>query len=149
MGNLASLDDVEKRLRRVLTTDEKASTPGLIEEASVLVIGYLGCDPGEGGTTGADGVSDAVPVDVRVVTSRMVARTMRQGQGAIAEAGVSQIGRTMGPFSEQRTFRDGAGGGSAWLENVDKVTLKRFRCGGGMVSVPMTGDHSGRFRRLS
>lgn len=144
MSALASLADVEARLRRPLTTDEKSWIDDSIEEASALVSGYLGCE--YMGVAGTDGVLSDVPTDVRVVTSRVVARAMAQADAPAVPIGVSQIGRTMGPFSEQFTVREGAGSGSPWLENVDRMTLRRHRCGGGMRSVSLGSDRTGRFR---
>lgn len=147
--SLASLADVAARLRRDLTTEEQSWVPDLIDEASAIVSGYLGVDLGETGVVGGDGVSDAVPAAVRIVVSRMVARAMRQADTSAAPvAGVESMGRTMGPFTEQWKLRDGAGSGSPWLENVDRITLKRYRVGGGMTSVPLAGDHGGRWGGL-
>lgn len=114
--------DVEKRLRRQLTGDEEEYLDGMIEEAEVLVLGYLECP--------ADRFADAVPDAVRLVTSRMVARVIQEGDIAPDDFGAVQYGATAGPFSQQRTFVAGSRTGAPWLTKVDKSALDPFRCGG-------------------
>lgn len=127
MAALATVDDVEARLGRSLTPEETARTdPGLLEEASALVVGYLGCDPASPGP---------VPSGVRVVTSRMVARVLQQEGGSTSSGGTpvgaEQVTRSMGPFSETYGFgSSGAGSGAPWLGTADKQALKPYRCDG-------------------
>ena len=127
--SLASLSDVADRLGRPLTSEETAKADTLLDEASDLVVGYLGCE------------LDPVPGAVSRVVSRMVARVLAQGESG-AGVGVTQMGVTAGPFSQNRTFTDGAGSGSPWIEKTDKLKLRPYRCGGGMTSVSMV-NHVG------
>lgn len=115
-------DDVENRLRRPLTTTEINYLDSLIEEAQVLVEGYLRCPPG------AYPEPDDVPAAVRVVVSRMVARVITQEANTPAELlGATQIGETAGPFSSQVSFGQPRFG-SPWLQKSDRESLSPFRC---------------------
>lgn len=114
--------DIEARLERTLTASETQYLDGKIEEAQVLVVGYLGC----GDTPYA--VEDDVPAAVRIVTSRMVARVIKESGVAPAEFGATQIGTTTGPFSKQMTFQPGSRQGSPWLQKSDREALDPYRC---------------------
>lgn len=132
--------DVKNRLRRELTSTEKTYMPGMIEEAQLLVVSYLGCGP-EPYESDAD-----VPDAVTIVTSRMVARVIQEGDTAPEFFGASQVGETAGPFSQQITFQSGARLGSPWLAKADRETLDPYRCSGKAFSVdtvPSAGaDHA-------
>lgn len=130
MTALASISDVEGALGRELDDEESLTVPGLLDEASDLVEGYLG------------GVDSPVPGAVKRVVARMVVRVLAQSAGG-APVGLSQMNVSAGPFSSQRTFRDGATSGAPWLENTDKTKLKRYRRGGGMISVSLSGEQTG------
>lgn len=114
---IATSTDVEKRLGRDLDDDELAVVEGLLEEAEVLVEGYLGRIP------------EPVPRRVSVVASRMVARVLKQPD---AEAFYAEsVQHSAGPFSETKRYSTGASGGSPWLTAADKQALRRARAGGG------------------
>lgn len=117
--DLASADDVEARLGRPLTPAEAGRVDGLIDEASALVIGYLGCDPSDPGP---------VPPAVTIVTSRMVARTLQQAEAQTPVSGEQAVTNTVGPFSQTRQFVAGTTGGQPWLSAADKVALRPYRC---------------------
>lgn len=125
---LADIADVAAAVGRELSADEALKVPALLDEASDLIEGWIRCTP------------DPVPGPVRRVAARMVARVLAQSAAAGNLVGVDQTGMTAGPFSAQRTFRDGATSGAPWLENTDKVKLRQYRRGGGMTSVGMTGE---------
>lgn len=117
MPRVATSTDVEKRLGRDLNDDELAVVEGLLEEAEVLVEGYLGRIP------------EPVPRRVSVVASRMVARVLEQPD---AEAFYAEsVQHSAGPFSETKRYSTGASGGSPWLTAADKQALRRVRVGGG------------------
>lgn len=117
MPRVATPTDVEKRLGRDLDGDELAVVEGLLEEAEVLVEGYLGRIP------------EPVPRRVSVVASRMVARVLEQPD---AEAFYAEsVQHSAGPFSETKRYSTGASGGSPWLTAADKQALRRVRVGGG------------------
>lgn len=114
---IATPTDVEKRLGRDLDDDELDAVDGLLEEAEVLVEGYLGRIP------------EPVPRRVSVVASRMVARVLEQPD---AEAFYAEsVQHSAGPFSETKRYSTGASGGSPWLTAADKQALRRVRVGGG------------------
>jgi len=120
---LATQADVVARLGRPLSEAEQARTdPGLLDEASALVTGYLGGDP-----TGTDGV----PATVAIVVSRMVARVLSQDSGDFATAETN----TAGPFSQTRQFTPGSTSGAPWLSAADKTMLKPFRVAGDAFSI--------------
>lgn len=116
MPRVATPTDVEKRLGRDLNDDELAVVEGLLEEAEVLVEGYLGRIP------------EPVPRRVSVVASRMVARVLEQPD---AEAFYAEsVQHSAGPFSETKRYSTGASGGSPWLTAADKQSLRQSRSGG-------------------
>lgn len=121
-------NDVEQRLRRPLTTDESEYLDGMIEEASALVLSYLGCPE--------DKYEDQVPDGIRLVTSRMVARVIDES-GTINSGtfGATQVGATAGPFSHQATFAAGSRTGAPWLTRVDRSMLNQYKCSGKAFSI--------------
>lgn len=133
--SLASVEDVQKALGRAPTAEETARLPGLLDEASDLVIGHLGCEP-----------EPPVPDAVNRATARIVARVLMQDStaGSGSTIGVTQISGTAGPFTRQMTLADGSGSSSPWLERTDKLKLRPYRCGGGMQSVSLSSEQSGR-----
>lgn len=136
---LAETADVATALGRTLTTSETAQAPSLLEEASDLVVGHLGCDPTD------EEADPTVPAAVTRVVARMVARVFSQPTEVVGSEGTTE---TVGPFS--RTTRYGAGttSGNPWLAGTDKVALRPYRCGGGMREVSLASDQTGRYRRL-
>lgn len=136
---LAAEADVVARLGRPLTTAEQTRVSGLLEEADVLVLAYLGLD--------AD--PDPVPAAVRVVTSRVVARVIEraatQGVASDAESVTSQVG----PFGRTLRFAAGSTSGGPWLTGADKTVLGPHRAGGGMVAVSIGSGRTGDYRVLS
>lgn len=112
MHMLATPGDVEKRLGRALDDSEPLSVQGLIEEASEMVVGYLGRVPNID--------------DVRVVVSRMVARVLEApDDGSAFNAETASY--AAGPFSQNVRFASGASGGAPWLTASDKLSLRRLK----------------------
>lgn len=131
----ADTSDVEAALGRDLTSAEEASVDTLLEEATDLLIGYLGCTP--------DPVADAV---IRVC-ARMVARVFAQAaSGSAPVPGTTQTQQTAGPFSQSTSFATGSATGSPWLASADKTALKPYRCGGGFKAISVESVQSGRYR---
>ena len=140
---LAAASDVVARLRRPLTTAEAASADDLLEEASALVVGYLGEDPTD---TSVDPA--VVPSPVVIVVSRMVARVfIRDTTPAGAELDAQSVSTGVGPFPRTVSYRDGTTSGSPWLAAVDKMTLRPYKAGGGFTSLGVSSGRSGRYRR--
>lgn len=138
---LATAADVEARLGRDLTTAEAGKVNGLLEEASALVIGYLGCDP-----TDTSVEPPTVPAAVAIAASRMVARVLQQTASA-EEFGSEATTDSTGPFSTTVRYGSGTTSGAPWLTKVDKLTLRSFRCNGGFTSVGISAGATGRYRR--
>lgn len=120
---LASPTDVEARIGRALTEDEKSAVGGLLDEAAAMVEGYLGRE-----------VQAPVPKAVTIVVSRMVARVLESPTDGFAAESLQQ---TAGPFSHSVRFAAGASGGSPWLTAGDRMTLRRYRRSGGVYSMEL------------
>lgn len=120
--NLATVEDVEKRLDAELDADARTRVEALLEEATVLVEGYLGTVP------------EPVPRAVRVVVSRMVAQVIESPDTGFFTESESV---SAGPFSKNVTFASGGNGGAPWLSSSAKTTLRRFRSGGGLYTLRM------------
>ena len=142
MAALATSDDVETRLGRILTDDESAKVDGLLAEATALVVGHLGCDP----TDVTDPETPAIPAEVTLVVSRIVARVLEQSMAQEPGAfGATSMTDQIGDFSQSRSYPAGSTSGGPWLSRSDKVTLKAYRCSGGTFSVdtaPSASVHS-------
>lgn len=137
---LATVADVEQRLGTAnasLATADEDYTDGLLDEASDLVIAYLGNDPSEDGGT--------IPGAVKRVTSRMVSRVLKRD--ANVPEGADSVTANVGPFGQTIGFKSGSTSGAPWLTAVDKRILAPHRTGGGMVGVQMTSGRTGRYRR--
>lgn len=126
--------DVEAALGRALTTAEDAAVDSLLDEATDLLIGYLGTDP------------DPVPAAVKRVCARMVARVFAQAAGGAPVVGASQMQQTAGPFSQSTSFTSATSNGSPWLAAADKIALRPYRLGGGFRAVAMQSPQSGAYR---
>jgi len=138
---LATAADVELRLGRSLTAAEAAKVDGLLEEASALVIGFLGCDP-----TDTSVEPPTVPAAVAIVVSRIVARVFEQ-TASVAEFGSEATTDSTGPFSTTVRYGAGTTSGAPWLTKADKLTLRPFRCDGGFTSLAISAGTTGRYRR--
>lgn len=136
---LASQADVEAALGRSLTPAETTQINSLLGEASDLIIGHLGCDP-----TDPD-ADPPVPATVTRVAARMVARVFGQASQAFGSEGTTE---TVGPFSRTVRFASGTTSGAPWVTNADKVSLRPYRCGGGMRTVSLSSVQTGRYRRF-
>ena len=133
---LCSQLDVERRLRRTLTGAEEDYLLGMIEEAQLLVLSYLDCPAGKF----AEGVPDAI----KIVTSRIVARVIQEGESVPPDQfGATQVGLTAGPFSQQTSFQAGSRTGAPWLTKADKDALAPYRCAGKAFAIDTapTGRH--------
>ena len=127
---LCDAADIVKRLGRALTPQESSAWPGVAEEATVLIEGYLdkewADDDSDPGTVPA-----AVPLNVRVVASRMVARTFGTtgvpgGQlGGTMLPGTRSFNSSMGPMGHTTTFGDDVVFGSPWLSKADRLMLRK------------------------
>ena len=122
MNLLAELSDVEARLGEEIPEENRDKVLNLLEEASVLVEGYLRRS------------FEDVTRPVAVVVSRMVARVL---QAPAASFAVETLSQSAGAFSQSQKFTTGASGGSPWLTAADKTVLSRFRKRRGFYSISM------------
>lgn len=85
-------------------------------------MGYLGCaeEPAP------------VPAAVSSTVAGIVGRVLNQA----GMAGIEQVGIDDGSVR----FNANASSGDVWLSSMDKLALRRYRCGGGLVSVQLVGD---------
>lgn len=118
---LATQADVEKRLGRDLTDDELERLDGLLEEASLLVEGYLGTE-----------YTTDIPDAVVVVVSRIVARAFTSPSAALLPEGArsAAAGTYNVSFGDART--------NLWLSKADKTTLRNL--GGGFNSILLKSE---------
>jgi hypothetical protein len=141
---LASASDVEVRLGRSLTAAELAQVDGLLDEASLIVESWLRCAsfPWTPARPGTPINMTLIPVRVRLVVSRMVARVLLQAaSNASTPVGATQVQQTAGPFSQGVSYAAGVTSGAPWLAKIDKDLLRDHRCGGGAVSLGLRSDH--------
>ena len=110
--SLASESDVENALGRVLTDDEDVST--LLEEASDLVVGYLGYTP------------DPVPAPVARVVATMVVAVLTKPTVTKADYDASGYS-TASEYASVRVGVESATTSGPWLTASLKMRLKRFR----------------------
>lgn len=135
MMGFASSADVASALGRSLSSAEGSAAPTLLDEASDMLVGYLGQSP------------NPVPDPVKRVCARMVARVLAQAASSAAPVvGASQVQQTVGPFSQSASFAAGTATGAPWVSAADRVALRPFRLGGGFRSVPMGSPQSGAYR---
>ena len=116
-----------KRLGRLLSTDESVRVNGLIDEASVLVIAYLG--------RSWPWLED-VPESVRIVCSRMVARCFATGSGSM-DPGLQSYSSAFGPMSVTSKFADGVVHGQPYLSSVDRQGLFPLAVARGITNSPL------------
>lgn len=121
--------DVEARLRRDLTGSEETYLPGIAEEASALIEGYLGVCYAEGGD---------VPNAVTITTSRMVARIMSMSS---PPSQADSVTRGMGPFSATQSYVADSTSGGPWLTKSDRMALAPYR-ERGAISIPLVREGS-------
>lgn len=101
------------------TETQAAQVDGYIEEASVLVEGYLGhtyADPPTDGSPNPDPVPDAA----RLVAARVVARALTSTP---VDPNFDSYSSAMGPFSHQKHVAQDVLGGGVWLTRQDKMAL--------------------------
>lgn len=114
---LATASDVEDRLRRYLTDDESEYVDVLLEEASVLVVGWLS----QRGVTVDEG---DIPRAAVIAVSRMVARAITTPANPNIPEGASQL--NAGPFGVRYSDPYST---SVFLSKSDMVLLRTLTPG--------------------
>lgn len=118
----ATTDDVEPALGRPLTATETDQAEGWLEDAALIIdadYGYTG---------------DTVPAAFERVSVNM---TVRAVQSAMLTAGTASQQEQDGPFGRTVTFTPSASAGGVWLSATDRLMLRPYLTGGGMVSVAL------------
>lgn len=113
----ATSDDVQVRLSRSLSDPDWDWVDALLEDATALVIGYLGTDLEPG----------PYPQAAVSVTAQMVARVLSTPVAAGIES------QTTGPFAV--SYSSGVQSGGPWLSQSDRQTLRALRGGSTSTSV--------------
>lgn len=99
-----------------------AEIPGYIEDASVLIEGYLETaypDPPEDDTA-SDPTVNPVPQPARIVCRRMVARALSTPE---IDPRFDSYASAMGPLSHTKHVGQDVMGGGVWLTRQDKLIL--------------------------
>ena len=122
---LATQADVEARLRRSLTTAEELSIEADLDDASAAVIGYCR----------QDFEPAPYPTAVVGVVAKMVARSYTRTDSS---AGGFVEQQNAGPFGVR--YSSASSVGDMWLTAGDKLALRPYRIGGGLVSVQAIGE---------
>lgn len=104
----ATVQDVQDRLTRLMTTDEEAVCGTLLNDAAVIIDAY-----------NADADADAK----KVVSCRMVIRAIGSGSGADVPIGATQGSMSALGYSQSWTVGNGSVG-ELYLTKLDKVLLK-------------------------
>ena len=125
---LVAQSDVEARLRRALTTGEITRLPGVADEASALVEGYLGV---------TYSLNPRPPEAVVIATSRVTARVFTTDPNALPAGGDSRS-QGMGSFSATVHYVADSTSGGPWLTKSDKMMLAPYRVG--VRSVPLVRE---------
>lgn len=124
MQLLASREDVASRLGRAVDESETTRVDGLLEEASSEVLEF--CRRTE--------FIAPVPDAVRLVVSRMVARSMEAPQGVVGRE--STTNEAIGFSQTHRTSADASSGG-VWMTKADRRKLRRYSLAYGAFSVDL------------
>jgi len=104
----ASVNDIEARMLRDLTTDEEALAGVLLQDAAVLI----------------DAASPNAPADAKkVVSCRMVIRALGDGNSAGIPLGATQGSQSALGYTQSWTIGSGGGAGEIYLSKTDRQLL--------------------------
>lgn len=104
----ASVNDIEARMLRDLTTDEEAVAGVLLQDAAVLI----------------DAASPKASADAKkVVSCRMVIRALGAGNSAGAPLGATQGSMSALGYTQSWTIGSGGGAGEIYLSKTDRQLL--------------------------
>lgn len=104
----ATVDDVENRITRTLSTDEEAVCATLLDDAAVIIDAY-----------NASAEADAK----LVVSCRMVIRAIGDGEPTGVPIGASQGSMAALGYSQSWTMGTGGNVGELYLSKLDKKLL--------------------------
>ena len=104
----ATVEDVEKRMNRTLTTDEEALCETLLEDAAVIIDVF-----------NAEASADAK----KIVSCNMVIRRLGSGEDSNIPVGATQGSMSGLGFSQSWTVGSGGSVGDMYLTKMDKKLL--------------------------
>ena len=104
----ATVQDIEARMLRDLTTDEEAVAEALLQDAAVLI----------------DAAAPRASADAKkVVSCRMVIRALGDGSTAGVPLGATQGSQSALGYSQSWTIGSGGGAGELYLSKTDRQLL--------------------------
>lgn len=104
----ATVQDIEARMLRDLTTDEEAVAGALLQDAAVLI----------------DAAKASASADAKkVVSCRMVIRALGDGNSAGVPLGATQGSQSALGYSQSWTIGSGGGAGELYLSKTDRQLL--------------------------
>ena len=113
----ATVDDVENRITRTLSTEEESVCSTLLDDSAVII----------------DAFNSSASADAKLVVScRMVIRALGDGEPTGVPIGASQGSMAALGYSQSWTMGTGGNVGELYLSKLDKQLLK-------------SGDHIGSY----
>lgn len=104
----ATVEDIQARITRDLSTDEQAVCTTLLDDAAVMIDGY-----------NADATADAK----KIVSCRVVIRAIGDGESSGIPMGATQGSMSGLGYSQSFTIGSGGAVGELYLGKVDKQLL--------------------------
>lgn len=120
---LCSSDDVLARPQMRGVSADAGTLNGYIEEASVLIEGYLGHP---------FAIGETVPNAAKLVCARMVARAIT---ATPVDPNFESYGSSFGPMAHTKHVAQDVLGGGVWLTRQDKLILDGITTNAGMQSI--------------
>ena len=104
----ATVEDVQARMLRTLSTDEEAVAETLLDDAAVLIDSFK---------------SSATDETKGIVSCRMVVRALGDGQDAGVPMGATQGSVSALGYAQSWTIGSGGGFGDLYISKTDKAML--------------------------
>ena len=104
----ASIAEVEKRLGRTLSTEEKASGEAFLEDAAIIIDSYA---------------PNALPARKNLVSVRMVMRALASGQDTGFPMGATQGSLSGLGYAQSWTIGSGGSNSEVYLSSMEKQLL--------------------------
>lgn len=108
MAAYATVEDIQARMTRDLTTDEQAICPNLLDDAAVIIDAF-----------NVNATADAK----KVVSCRMIIRALGDGEAYGVPLGASQGSMTGLGYTNSWTMGSGGSAGELYLGKLDKQIL--------------------------
>lgn len=108
MAAYATVQDVQDRMTRTMTSDEQAVCAKMLDDAAVIIDAY-----------NANAAADAK----KVVSCRMAVRALGSGDAGGYPIGATQGSQTALGYSQSWTVSTGGSNGELYLERIEKKLL--------------------------